>query len=349
VSKLRLIGLMLALSSTAAFAAPNVTQVTQKGSLLIWPDIRVDGDWNTIVRIQNDGVQPVTLVCYWLDGNKNRVDFTITLTINQAIWFDAKFGQGSLGGNPFPQGAANGFNNPYLVTPGYPDEASDPGGPYQRGMLACWAVDREIRRQVKWNHVAGTATVFRPGSGAYEYNAYAFFVPTGGDQDPIGTPGILKLDGLEYDACPLYQIADFMPSRSTARVTGRRLALVSCMLDLNQDWLPLYTKLQFDAWTSDAVKLTGAFDCADSWHETAFGQDIDSGAQVFIGGRGRYRVQGVKSTQCPGSQAVGLLGVQSTQLSSGHRVGTTLTSAGKMAGRIVWDPAVAVPEGGIRD
>ena len=81
------------------------------------------------------------------------------------------------------------------------------------------------------------------------------------------------------------------------------------------------------------------------------GFDFDSG-QFFdaqnLGTRAaRYRVQGVRSTQCKDSQAVGVIAVQSSVFNN-VEVGTTLTNAGKFSGRIVWDPAGAVPEGGIR-
>ena len=47
--KLCLLGLALAFAGNA-YAAPNVTNATQKGSLLIWPDIRIDNGWNTLIR-----------------------------------------------------------------------------------------------------------------------------------------------------------------------------------------------------------------------------------------------------------------------------------------------------------
>jgi predicted metal-dependent phosphoesterase TrpH len=66
--KLCLLVLGLALACAAgASAAPNVTNATQKGSLLIFPDIRVDGSWNTLVRLQNDGSRNVDVLCYWMD------------------------------------------------------------------------------------------------------------------------------------------------------------------------------------------------------------------------------------------------------------------------------------------
>jgi hypothetical protein len=109
-------------------------------------------------------------------------------------------------------------------------------------------------------------------------------------------------------------------------------------------------------WNADEVKFTGAFDCADSWHETDFGLDLDAANTTFTADllgteSARYRVQAVKSEACPGSQATGLVGVQSIVLMPDARaftVGTMLTGAGKFSGRIRWDASGAVPEGGVR-
>jgi hypothetical protein len=64
--------LLVLTRATPALAAPNVTNATQKGSALVFPDIRVDregADWDTLIRIQNDGTLDVTLTWYWMDGN----------------------------------------------------------------------------------------------------------------------------------------------------------------------------------------------------------------------------------------------------------------------------------------
>ncbi|MGE3842874.1 MAG: hypothetical protein AB7I50_14965 [Vicinamibacterales bacterium] len=364
-------------------AAPNVTNVTQKGSLLIFPDTGFNPVTHTLVRIQNDGSGDVDVKCFWLDDNKNRVDFQVAITANQAIWFDMETGNGTYQVNHAATSAANGFTpgnqNPFNNNPGY--------GPSNQALLACWAIDAGSQNQIKWNHLSGTATVwYTTGLGAYEYSAYAFFAPTGGDRDPIGAPGTLNLNGLAYDACPLYQIAQFTPARSTAlppplntmlpRVDSNGLALAGCTLDLRQDWTPAWTKLQFDVWNEDEVKFTGAYECADSVHATFFNQGtlsrtggasffdgLDAGAQNFAATTlatfgARYRVQGVKSSVCDRTkgpndpvaavttEAVGLLGVQIT---FGTRtVATTLTGAGKMSGNISWDPEGVVPEGGLR-
>src|SRR5262245_46852026 len=108
-----LCALVAALGTAAtAVAAPNVTNATQKGSLLMWPDIRVDNTWNTIIRIQNDGVLDVDVMCYWMDGNKNRVDLVFTLTKEQPVWFDAKSGGGTVNVNRFVASVSNGLDNP---------------------------------------------------------------------------------------------------------------------------------------------------------------------------------------------------------------------------------------------
>jgi hypothetical protein len=340
----------VALAVTAS-AAPNVANGTQKGSLLIFTDIRVDGDWNTLIHIGNDQSSTIDVKCYWMDGNKHRVDFGFAMTRNQAVWFEAKTGNGSLGGNVFPQDAANGFDNPFLITPPATSEETDTGGPHLRGLLACWAVNATGDRQVKWNHLSGTATVFSPTLGAYEYNAFAFAAPTGLDLDPVGPGGVINLNGVEYDSCPQYQIAHFPTGITGGTISGRRLAIVACTLYLNQDWIPVWTKYTFDAWNADDVKLTGSFRCADSWHESPSGTDplISTGI--------RFRVQSVVSTVCTVNgapivtQQVGVLAVQSTRIDLGgitRYTGTNLVSAGKFVGRIIWDPSTGTPEGGIR-
>lgn len=344
------------LAASGAAAAPNVANTTQKGSLLIFPDIRIDDGWNTLVRIQNDGTLDVDIKCYWLDGNRNRLNFSGRITRTQPFWFDALTGRGTLRVNRFPITPAGGFDNPFLVGPGGVTEDTDHAGPYLKGWLVCFATGRS--GQVKWNHLSGAATVYHPADGAYEYNAYAFYAPVGLDLDPVGAAGVINMNGVEYDSCPLYQIGQFTPAGVGAAdaptVVLNRLALVTCVS--STDAALQWTKLQFDVWNEDEVKFTGAFDCAGTWHETSFGADIDAAAQNFqnLGTyAARYRVQGVKSTQCEApdrfTSAVGILAVQSTLLQPvggvARYAGTSLTAAGKIAGRLSWSPPGPVPEG----
>jgi hypothetical protein len=348
-----MLGLLLATAS-GVHAAPNVTSTTQKGSLLLFPDIDVRGEKTTIVEIANDGNLPVDLKCVWIDGNNNRSEFVVPLTKNQPIWFDAKSGQGTFQVNAFPRTPANGFDNPCL---GGADRNA-----YGAGLLVCFAVDAGSQNQIKWNHLSGSATIADTSEAtAYQYTAYGFFVPTVLDQDAVGSPGTLMLNGVEYDSCPLYQIGQISPEGSQLPgdivVLENRVAIAGCTLQLNQDWVPVYTKMHFDVWNAHEVKFSGAFDCASNWHETSLAE-LDAGDGMFLWASlgstaARYRVQAISSAQCPGSQAMGLVAIQSTNLMvipSGERVavGTHLTAAGKSPGRFVWDPDDVVPEGGRR-
>ncbi|MGE3840785.1 MAG: LamG domain-containing protein [Vicinamibacterales bacterium] len=322
---------------------------------------------------------------------------------------------GSINVNPFPMASANGFavssRHPFLEAGGAFDvpqqgqlgssvifPAGDGHGPYARGLLACWAVDGDDQNQVKWNHLSGTATVHGM-FGAYEYNAYAVFVPAGAELGPVGVAGTLNLNGLEYDACPLYQIGQFTPPAVTGAgyaaaftatapntlplqpptpsfplISSNRLAIAGCSLNLQQDWAPVFTKLQFDVWNEEEVKFTGAYECADSWHETDFrpGLDVQNngvlapGIPGFVDGMdaagqnfsfstlvsysARYRVQGLKSAQCDRATggandtvaavttvAVGLIGVQSTAAVFGPAADPQ--PAALPGGLVAWFPA----------
>jgi hypothetical protein len=378
MKKLFAFGAVLAMAS-GAYAAPDVAQASQKGSALVFPDIRVDGNWATLIRISNDGDQDVDVKCYWMDGNKNRVDFVTEITKEQPFWFDAETGNGTNKVNGFPAGPSNGFAAPTFPNgnPFLPGGA----GAYYKGLLACWVVDANASTQLKWNHLSGTATVYSE-AGAYEYNAYAFFVASDAafNLQEVGDPGTLALGGPGaefYDQCPLYQIGQFSPAgyvqTNAPTIQYNRLAIATCNLRLQQDWTPEWTKLHFDVWNEDEVKFTGAYECSDSWHETEFNQGttnwdgtgafankpynngVDSAAQNFAAGTlgtysARYRVQGIASTQCPNSEDAGILAVQSSKLDAvNHFVGTTLAAAGKIAGSIVWQTGLdEVPEGGIR-
>ena len=246
-------------------------------------------------------------------------------------------------------------------------------------MLACWVVDVEGLNQLKWNHLSGTVTVIDHGNGsAYEYTMYAFYAPTGSDLQPVGTGGTIDLDSVKFDSCPQYMIGQFSPTGTVLPgpapvVFGNtRVVFVGCNIALNQDWVPTWTKLQFDVWNEEENKVTGAYECADTWHEmylvsntaapnwpfpTADAASSNFSIDTVGTAAARYRVQGNKSTQCrplvgADAVAVGVLAIQSTDLAVGNgiaAIGTNLTAAGKLpTGKIIWDPGFVTPEGGIR-
>src|ERR671922_981735 len=144
--------LSVALLSTSAFAVAPIGNTTQKGSLLIFPRIDVSSKKDTIVRITNDYAKPVQLKCYFMDIEKNKVDFEFKLTNNQPFWFSASSGSGTLPVQPFPT-----------------------FGGHDTGELKCWAVNAKGSEQISWNHLVGSATIYDYDSRqAAEYNAWGF-------------------------------------------------------------------------------------------------------------------------------------------------------------------------------
>jgi hypothetical protein len=318
----------LAISSSAAFAA--IATTNQKGSLLIYPKIDVRSGVTTWVRIVNDSTVAVQVKCYYMDVNKNRNDFEFVLTAFQPFVFDA------LTGNS-PQPIAQGANS-FPPGPGY-------------GELVCFAVSPNGTALANFNNLAGTALVVRNGQ-ASEYNAWAFKANT-------ATPGAgdLVLNGTAYDSCPAYLFGQFSPLNSPTPVglAGNTVIdISSCKQDLRQDYNTNVTKLQFDVWRYDETRYTGAYNCSNSFYESA----LESNAVVppfnramvmpgnfsnrLLKGPAYYRVQGVASTQCNytgfASAPTGLVGVQTTYL-PGSTVTTELGASNTPgpAGFVKWD------------
>jgi hypothetical protein len=192
----------------------------------------------------------------------------------------------------------------------------------------------------------------------------------------MGKPGDLLLTGNgagTYDACPLYNIASFMPGETPAGFpSGSRLdavytadndlSIVSCNQDLRQDFLLHLTKLQFTVWNSNETMLTGAYVCVDSVEKVGLSpEDAPAGFvntsnfsfRTLRTANARLQVQGVASTQCPGnptavppippSENAGLLGVLTSSVNLGvdtnesQELGSTTQGAGAQSGFVMWD------------
>jgi hypothetical protein len=379
MGKRGIFGFLLAaiLFSTAAFAEQNVANTSQKGSLLIFPriDVRVEGDLSndTVIDISNDSNIAVYLNCNYINDHKGRVDFHFYLSPKGTISWDVLNHRGTISPPPFP--ASGSFSQ----------------GDAELGELICFAVDGAGANQIRFNHLTGVATVTELDTGAlqtkhaFKYNAWAFTarsnpgVPPPPDGTPVGTGGDLQLTGGglgTYDACPLYLIANFSPgglsTTGGANVLGpvtyidNDLAISSCNQDLRQDFTINLTKLRFEVWNEGEEEFTGAYQCADS--VLAFGLDnpadrvpVNSGLDNFTFGtlethNARMEIDGISSTQCPGSIASGLVGVLTTSIGVGTtpgltiegedaEIGNTIHGAGAESGFVLWDPASSiVPE-----
>lgn len=338
---------IMALGVTSAVAAP-VASTAKKGSLLVFPLITIDEATrsNTIVQITNDEASNVKLECYYVNEWKGRNDFTIFLSGKATVSWDVATRSGD---RVIPQVFPSTGNYPAF-------------GSRRRGELVCFAVDPTVSRQIAFNHLHGSATVLKNGS-SFKYNAWAFQALNAAalpenNNVTIGTAGRLDLTGLPraYDACPVYNAISFSPNG--ARLGGvstvsNDLSFVSCNQDLRQDYSLHLTKLQFQVWNSAETNFSGAFYCADGVRTLSLG---GSAPGLVIGTNfdysalrtptARFAVQGVRSTQCSGSEPAGLLGVVTTSITSGTPavgsiIGSTTHAAGSTSGYVLWDPAIS--------
>jgi hypothetical protein len=329
----------LALCSGTALAAQNVANTSQKGSLLIWPLINIDGA-ETFIEISNDSSRGVHIECYYVNERKGRVDFDFHLTAKQTV----SWAVGSRIGDQVTPAA---FPLHGTFNPGGIWAPTNPA----RGALICFATNNAVNAQIAHNHLTGTASV----TGSFRYNAWSFVARNGNglpaaDRTVQGTPGRLDLTGNgagTYDACPSYNIANFMPNGGNlgGLVTGTNvLSVASCNQDLRQDWVLHVTKLQFTTWNSHENSFTGAYICVDSVHSVALGAEntvLVNGSNfdysVLQTPNARLRVTGVASTQCPGSETSSVLGVLASATNAGVLASTTHT-AGARPGFVLWDP-----------
>jgi hypothetical protein len=338
----------LALCSGTALAAQNVANTSQKGSLLIWPLINAQAGAETFIEISNDSSRGVHIECYYVNERKGRVDFDFFLTGRQtASWAVRQLTGDQVQPPLFPPGGT--FN------PGAPYPPMNPA----RGELVCFATDAGVTTQIAWNHLTGTATV-TDESGTFRYNAWSF-VARGADGLPErdrveqGEPGILRLTGNgagTYDACPVYNIANFMPNGAVldGLVTHANvLTVVSCNQDLRQNFKLHLTKLTFTVWNSFESSFTGAHICVDSVNSVHLGIGnpfLENGGNFEFGvlktPNARFQVKGKASVLCPLSEDTALLGVLASETNRGE-VGSTTHTAGAAPGFVKWDPFGDIP------
>src|SRR5215472_11356484 len=102
-----------ALFSSSAFA--EIANTSQRGSLLIFPQVTVDDEdsSNTLIEISNGaaGGAPITIECSYINELKDRVDFDFTLTAKATASWDVLTGEGTIAAPPFPSGGTFPYGN----------------------------------------------------------------------------------------------------------------------------------------------------------------------------------------------------------------------------------------------
>jgi len=235
--------------------AAQVTNVSKRGSLLIFPKINTftspNRNIDTIILIGNDGASDTRVKCYWMDSTQAAWDLEFDLTAWESVWFSAKTGVGSKG---------------------IPNEFGD----NKSGELKCWAIDINppapwtTEVAVSWNYLYGSALIIQsdPYVNAFEYLAWAFANNAGKN---FRTASALNLNGTEYDACPNYLLYNFFALGGYTWDFGpfgpSTLSLSPCQQDLRQDKAPVCTKAKFDVWNANEDKLTNAYQCVKCYFE----------------------------------------------------------------------------------
>lgn len=213
----------------------GLTNTSKKGSLLVYPLIKVGEDVggnDTIVFIANDYPGKVRVRCQYAWPEGCACDrFSFTLTANQSIAFSARTGL-DVDDQDLPRKVSvDRFPGPDV-------------GQYV-GELRCWAVDAGMY-PISWNHLYGSATVVEGTDQTWEYSAWRFAVGYGVTRgsrvrDAQGNPTMtLRLTGMPttYDACPerlifnfIKQVADPEESSYPEGEAENRLTLVPCKQD----------------------------------------------------------------------------------------------------------------------
>ncbi|MGD2109619.1 MAG: M6 family metalloprotease domain-containing protein [Phycisphaerae bacterium] len=243
----------------------------------------------------------------------NWIDNMIDLTANEPTYWSA------LSGLPKGTGPFDTLDPGWL--PGRPDPDSEESGDrVLRGFVVAWAVN-EFGEEIRWNHLKGDAVLvnYRQGS-AWEYNAYAFQANNVAQGAPTGTPGVMYLDGTEYETCFDQLLFDFYAVGATLQAgnalpfsVNTDLTLMPVDMDLRQDTVgPVTTKAKFDIWNMNEFKFSGTERCITCWDQTLL-YNYDTPNQFLLRAlqtdKGRARIDGLGSDVCDGSVDTPLLGL----------------------------------------
>ena len=339
--KLQREALVLLVIAAMSNSAPGESDTAIKGSLLVFPAVEVR--WNeygdlvqdTFIEISNDYSASVVLYLFFVQGDPplpcdaapngrgepgwNWYDHTLALTAHQPVYWSVN------------SGSPVGFAPWWYLDPGPPHGRPAMDGTNDnviRGCLYVWAVDPNTYGQIRWNHLSGNAIVvdYREPM-AWEYDAVSFQVvdPSVPNGEPVGTPGELKLDNIEYAAPPAELLLKFQAVGAEAFSGGGTtvssdtdLTLLPMMLDfrLNGDD-PVTTKAEVDIWNMYEQKFTGTFRCVTFWDQTllSFYETPNHWfAENLQTDHGMARIDGIQHAQCSGSVNAPLLGVSARHL-----------------------------------
>ncbi|SJM94318.1 hypothetical protein [Crenothrix polyspora] len=234
------------------------------------------------------------------------------------------------------------------------------------GDLKCFA--KQNGKEAKFNFLTGKATVFTfndplsvpgPGTGlptaatlgqAHEYNAWSFQRLAA-----AGAPGELKLDGKEYDICPMALTGSYIPSAHPFASFGpgvpnvTQVSLSSCNQNLEENGAANISLLKYTVVDSAGNKRSAGYECMGAWAEADLGDKFHAFTYGALkADQASFRIQaGARSRLCNVDQAAafvnktdlrptpgaieadvvesGLVGIQVTDVGGAWQTSSSLT------------------------
>lgn len=268
---------------------------TEKGSLIIFSKIEIR--WtnagvllqDTFLQLTNDYPANVAIKMYFINGDPpltanptagerahpgwNWVNNGFTLTGDQPVYWSALTGQGA-------SGIFDPVQSPFTVLdPGLPPGRPDPEVPGERmlrGYVIAWAVHAVSGVEIRWNHLAGVATLvhYRDAS-AWQYRTCGIPVIANVANGAVTgmSPGELHLDGVEYRAAAAEQLMNFQAvgasafSNTRLVVSDTDLTVHAVTADLRQETIgPITTKVDISVWNQNESK-SGTHLCVTCWNQ----------------------------------------------------------------------------------
>ncbi len=313
----------------------TVADTAKKGSLLVWPLIKVNSatSTNTTIKLSNDYYQSVKVKCFYRYAFPySDASWVFTLMPNQQVSWVASTGK-SVG-----KSFLNAMGSPPAVASG------------KSATLKCWAVNDAETNGIAWNWLAGEAIVYEPNNAAWEYSAWRFAVNSSTTGADAGAAYKLQLSGDSgnYDSCPTALLFNFMkqaPSGSDPYPKGtvnNVLTLVTCGDNFASNTnnivsTEMKTRDEYGNSSSGTWICVGCGTSATQWfsepltssklHNPPSGNPFvnlaSPGGTIYIHGK-------QDSTKCAGSVGMPLVGVMSVQFgsSTGPYVGEAPTAIG---------------------
>jgi hypothetical protein len=333
--------------TTCATIPPCVEQCDDgcdhKGSLFWFHKVEVRWDasgnliQDTMLHLTNDHPQGVWVQMFFVNGDEpleaedaerahpgwNFVDNKIFLTGNQPIWWKASDGE--------PRGLS-----PWTVLDPTPNGGL-PGRPAMdgtdervlRGFIVGWAVTAGENHEIRWNHLAGKATLiyYAGGAKAWDYNTCAFSALGVENGAELPDPGTLRMDGSEYCPGPNQLLLNFQAvgssafsSASSLVISDTDITLHTLDADFRMDEpgvLPPATRAKYTVWNENEVQFSGAGRCITCWDQTLL--SYYGVPNHFLLGNlqtdyGNARIDGVASATCPNSVDRAIVGLWATHM-----------------------------------